>query len=205
MDILSQIWEAIRPAVQGIFYPGIPLNIRWRMVGHGIFNCLAIPMKCVPWLFSRAFNVHMIPNRHGQRLRCLVFQPPASPLKEQGILRPLHLSIHSGAFIGGIAEMSADWAVEVARRTGAVVVVSTYRFAPANVFPAAHDDTDDVVAYLMENAEKLWGANPKLFTVSGMSAGGNLAMTISQEPKHRPGQQYSVKAGIMMWSPVCTK
>jgi acetyl esterase/lipase len=201
MDLLRQLYEGIRPVVQGLFSPGISLQIRWRMVTLGLFSSLGVAFKYLPWMFSRAYSVHRIPNRHGHKLRNIVFQPPPSPTDSQK-LRPLHLAIHGGAFIGGTPEYAAEWATHVSRKTGAVVVCSSYRTAPKHVFPAAHDDTDDVIEYLLNNAERLWNADPRLLTVSGLSAGGNLGMAAAQQPRLRPGEDTSIKAGVFMYGSV---
>ena len=202
MDIIHAIWQGIRPVVEGLFYSGIPFNYRWRMVHLGFFSFIDVAVHYTPWLFSRAYKVHWIPNRHGDKLRCLVFEPPRKPT-DPTKLRPLHLSIHGGGFIGGIAESSAFWAHMVAKQTGSVVIASTYRFAPKHVYPAAHDDTDDIVQYLIDNGEKLWQADPHLLTVSGLSAGGALALATAQQPHTRPGEDTSIKACVAFFPPVC--
>lgn len=62
-----------------------------------------------------------------------------------------------------------------------MVVSTSYRYAPLHTFPAAHEDVRDVAEYLIQNAERLWGADPAVFTVSGFSVGGNLAFAVAQE------------------------
>lgn len=61
------------------------------------------------------------------------------------------------------------------------MVSTSYRYAPAHTFPASHEDVRDVAEYLLQNAERLWGADPAVFTVSGFSVGGNLAFSVAQE------------------------
>jgi acetyl esterase/lipase len=58
------------------------------------------------------------------------------------------------------------------------VISITYSIAPKYVFPAAHNDVDDIVAYLLAHAAD-FGADPKLLTVGGSSVGGNLALSAS--------------------------
>ena len=81
--------------------------------------------------------------------------------------------------MGGCAEIDAKFAQHLCQQTGAVVVCATYRFGPAHPFPAAIDDVDDVVNYLLKNCKRLWKADPELFTICGFSAGGNLATATS--------------------------
>ncbi|KAL1595226.1 hypothetical protein SLS60_009914 [Paraconiothyrium brasiliense] len=87
--------------------------------------------------------------------------------------------IHGGAWIGGYPEHTARWCSYLASRTGAVVVSISYRFAPLHAYPAAHDDVDDIVTYLIHHAPNL-GADSALLTFSGSSAGGNMALSASQ-------------------------
>lgn len=112
------------------------------------------------WLVSKAYTVHWIPTRTGYPVRAIVFQPP----RPEGFtdLRPLHLDAHGGEFLGGIPEYDAVFCQLLAQKTGAVVVSTSYHAAPRHPFPAAIDDVDDVAAYVLENAERLLGANPEL-------------------------------------------
>ncbi|KAF2653426.1 alpha/beta-hydrolase [Lophiostoma macrostomum CBS 122681] len=91
-------------------------------------------------------------------------------------LRPLHIDIHGGSFIGGIPEQNARWCTLLSSRTGAIVISCTYRFAPRYTFPAAHDDVDDILAWIMQHAEQI-GGDRRLVTVGGSSAGGNLGLS----------------------------
>jgi acetyl esterase/lipase len=100
----------------------------------------------------------------------------ASPTGDESRRRPLHLDVHGGGFIGGLPESDAAFCARLARETGAVVISTTYRYAPKHTFPAAIDDVDAVVAYLRQHAGERYNADPSLMTVSGFSAGGNLAL-----------------------------
>ena len=139
-------------------------------------------LKKLPWLFSNAVEVPWIPTRRGNySLRAIVFKPPHKP--QAGTLRPIHLDIHGGAFIGGLPENDAPFCERLSRETGAVVVSPQYRCSPRHVFPAAYEDIEDVLSWLVMTvmtAEKQWGADPTTLTVSGSSAGTNLALAASQ-------------------------
>lgn len=78
-----------------------------------------------------------------------------------------------------------------------------YRLAPRHTFPAAIDDVDDIVKFCIENAERLWGANPKLVTVSGFSAGANLALALCQQDICHAPAETAVKASVTFYAPVC--
>lgn len=135
-----------------------------------------------------------IPTRSGSK-RCLVSQPPTSnqQTKHSGsqngkILRPLHIDIHGGGWIGGFAEQGSRLNALIAHQTGAVVVSITYRIAPRYIYPAAHDDVDDIVDWLIAHAYT-FGADAQLMTISGGSVGASLGVGICQHLYHLKQQQ----------------
>ena len=71
----------------------------------------------------------------------------------------------------------ARWATMVAREVSAVVVGVAYRLAPEHPFPTAVEDGVCALLHLSANAETL-GINASKMTLSGFSAGGNLAFTV---------------------------
>lgn len=91
-------------------------------------------------------------------------------------LKPLHIDIHGGGFIGGFPEQGARWCAYLSDQSGAVVISCTYRIAPNHVYPAAHDDIDDIIAWLLDHAQE-FGANANLCTIGGSSVGGSLALS----------------------------
>lgn len=193
--------SAFRPAIDALFTWKLSFSYRWRLLLLQPLAFLGICIKVLPWSFSDAYAVHWIPTRAGRSIRCIVFRPPPinRPSKP---LRPLHLDIHGGGFVGGVPEYDAAFAQMIARRTGAVVVCPTHRFAPVHQFPAAHDDIDDVIRYLHQHAEDKFGADPQLMTVSGFSAGGNLALSVSHLPECQPTEPTSIKATLLIYSAV---
>ncbi|KAK2808716.1 hypothetical protein FQN50_004387 [Emmonsiellopsis sp. PD_5] len=176
---MAAIRACFQPMLDALFAPGIPFSYRWRLLTLAPLNTLAYSMKWLPWIFSRAYSVTWIPLRRnaGHPARALVFKPKA-PSKS---LRPLHIDIHGGGFIGGIPELDNEFCGKLVEETGAIVISLSYRLAPRHPFPAAHEDVEDAADYIVKNAERLWGANPNLLTISGFSAGGNLALgSVSQ-------------------------
>lgn len=190
---MSSLLSFFRPTVDAIFST-IPFKWRWRLLLLQPIYALSWCMTALPWVFSRRYSVLWIPIRTGQKVRTIVFQPPRKEGDKR--LRPLHLDIHGGAFIGGAAEYDARWCAALSERTGAVVVSSQYRYAPRYTFPAAINDIDDVVAYLLKNAESDLGADPKLLTIGGSSAGGNLALAACQQLALQHPSPTSVKAAV---------
>jgi acetyl esterase/lipase len=59
------------------------------------------------------------------------------------------------------------------------VVSISHRLSPRHLFPAAHNDIDDVVIYLTQHAAD-FGADAACLTMGGSSAGGNLSLGASQ-------------------------
>jgi acetyl esterase/lipase len=193
--------NAFRPAIEALFTWNLPFSHRWRLLLLQPLALLAICFKVLPWSFSGAYAVHWIPTRAGRSIRCIVFRPPPRSRLPKS-LHPLHLDIHGGGFVGGVPEYDAVFAQMIARRTGAVVICATHRFAPLHPFPAAHDDIEDVVRYLHQHAEDKFGADPRLMTISGFSAGGNLALSISHLPECQPTAPTSVKALLLLYGAV---
>lgn len=170
----------------GLFNPHIPWAHRWRTLFVFQPICLlSYTIPALPYLFSRPFVVEYLPVWPKRSVRALVFKSTSGNGTGRK-LRPLHVEIHGGAFIGGLAEQTARWCEVYAADTGAVVVSVTYRFAPEHTFPAAIDDIDDTVKWLQENAEAKWGADPTLMTIGGASAGGNLSFAATQHPNCQP-------------------
>lgn len=174
LTIARTLHNWFRPAIDAVFARNLPFNYRWRLL---LFQPLALIVNSIgviPYIFSRPFTVDYLPIAPGRVVRVLIFNKAGGD--RPGKLRPLHLNIHGGAFLGGLPENNAGWCARIAQETGAVVVSTEYRYAPAHPFPAAHDDVDAVLAFLRRHASAKYGADPDLITVSGDSAGGNLAL-----------------------------
>lgn len=183
-----------------LFCTSIPFSYRWRLIALQPFSLLAYFLKWASFAFSKHKAVIWIPLRRapGHSVRAVVFDAGCSS-RESISKRPIHLDIHGGAFLGGIPEYDAPFCMELAKRTGAVVISTSYRYAPRYTFPTAHEDTQDVAAYLIDNCERLWGASPDLLTVSGFSAGGNLALGVAQD---LAASKYHVKGSVTFYIPV---
>ncbi|KAK3352790.1 putative lipase/esterase family protein [Lasiosphaeria hispida] len=173
------------PTLSALLSPSLPFSLRWRLLLLlQPLNLIAYSIQSLPYLFSRPFTAEYLTLPSNRTVRILVFHPAPNP---NGKPRPLHLDIHGGSFLGGLPETNAAFCARLARETGAVVVATTYRFAPVHPFPAAIDDVDAVLAHLRRHAVEKYGADPDLVTVSGDSAGGNLALAAAR----------SVPAGVV--------
>jgi acetyl esterase/lipase len=78
--------------------------------------------------------------------------------------------------------MQAEFCQRVSEETGAVAISISYRYAPVHQFPAAINDVDAIIRHIRETAIYKYGADPNLLTISGGSAGGNLAFATTQSP-----------------------
>ncbi|KAF2687730.1 alpha/beta-hydrolase [Lentithecium fluviatile CBS 122367] len=197
-------------ATHDALFSTLPFTHRWRLLLLQPINILAILLTSPFWLFNNRSSVLYVPTRSGKK-RCLVYQPPRRHTTGKGEtedLRPLHIDIHGGGFIGGFPEQGARWCSLLSDRTGAVVVSCSYRFAPRYTFPAAHDDIDDVVSWILSHAAEL-NADPNLLTVGGSSVGGNLALSAaqylagqSQAHPSQTAQSYIARAFVGFCPPV---
>lgn len=181
-----------RPFLVACFYPNIPWHLRWRTLLLQPTSLITYSIETLPYLFSRPFEVEYLPVWTDRSVRALVFKAPGTGHGRK--LRPLHIDIHGGAFIGGTAEGQAVFNNRVANETGAVVVSVTYRFAPEHTFPAAIDDIDDTIKWIQEHAESRWGADPMLMTLSGASSGANLSIASTAQANCQPSSPVGPKA-----------
>ncbi|EOD43367.1 putative lipase esterase family protein [Neofusicoccum parvum UCRNP2] len=179
-------------------FNSLPFTYRWRLLIFQPIALLINTIKYLPYLLTHRYTIIHIPTRTGNRLRTLVFHPPASKTPNPPhALAPLHLTLHAGGFMGGIPEYNAPFALALAASTSAIVVAPTYRFAPLHPFPAAADDIADVLAWLLAHAPRALRADPALLTISGFSAGANLALGAAQSCS-----EGAVKGAVTFYAPV---
>lgn len=189
----------LQPILDALFKPGIRWRYRWRLLVLQPISILTYLVTAPSWMLSRAYTVSWIPTREGRSVRALIFQPRK---RKSNRLHPLHLDIHGGGFLGGFPEYEAKFTSLLCERTEAVVISTQYRYVPVHPFPAAIDDVDDVVQYIHQNAERLWGAGPNLMTVSGFSAGGDLALAACQQPVCHAPSLTAIKASVTFYAPI---
>ena len=103
---------------------------------------------------------------------------------------PILMYYHGGAFIKGYGDIDTHNNIirSLAARTGSVVIAVGYRVAPEHVFPAAVEDSYAAINWAVENAETFNG-DPKLLSVAGDSAGGNLATVMTLMARDRNGPE----------------
>ncbi|KAK3115888.1 hypothetical protein LTR53_004332 [Teratosphaeriaceae sp. CCFEE 6253] len=180
----------------------LSLQIRSRLLLLQTFVLLTYTPKYIYWLAHRLrhrdHKVVYIPTRSGHEVRTLVFGLRSHVLPGDP-LRPLHLDIHGGAFLGGIAEYDAPLCAHLAAKTGAVVLSTDYRVPPAHPFPAAIEDVEDTILWLHAHARARLGADPGRLTVSGASAGGTLAFAAATKFH---GTDRAMRRVVTLFAPV---
>ncbi|KAL4917111.1 Alpha/Beta hydrolase protein [Aspergillus aurantiobrunneus] len=162
--------RALRILKDAVFAPSLSLRTRSLLL---ILQPITFLTYKIEWAISRKFphaSEIRIPLRRvpGQKLGAIIYTPKSGLSQPQKKV-PLHLNIHGGAFLGGLPEGNARLCSELAEKAGAVVVSTSYRYAPVHSFPDAHEDVHDVAEFLIENSERLWNVDPTIFTVSGFS------------------------------------
>lgn len=87
----------------------------------------------------------------------------------------LMVYFHGGGWVLGTLDSCDGLCRALADRSGIALLSVDYRLAPENPFPAAANDAIDALIWASGDVERLAGAKVPL-TVSGDSAGGNLAI-----------------------------
>lgn len=93
-------------------------------------------------------------------------------------LTPLIALFHGGGFMVGSNLQMASFARAFATLYNVTVASLSYRLAPENAFPVAQDDAWDAIRWLASHAPTLGANLTKGFVVGGVSAGGNLAISV---------------------------
>ncbi|MGW2956805.1 alpha/beta hydrolase [Streptomyces eurythermus] len=99
---------------------------------------------------------------------------------------PVLLDFHGGAFVMGSVDSEHRRALDLARRTGFVVISVDYRLAPEHPFPAGLEDCYEALCWTVKNATEL-GVDPDRLAVVGGSAGGGLAAAVTLLSRDRGG------------------
>ncbi len=87
---------------------------------------------------------------------------------------PVLYYIHGGGFVAGSPDVVEEMCKLAVAVSGCVSVTVDYRLAPEHPYPAGLDDCYAVLNWIFDNAAGI-GGDPARVTISGDSAGGNLA------------------------------
>ena len=100
-------------------------------------------------------------------VRCRLYVPAGA--------RRTVLFLHGGGFVFGDVDTHDGQSRRIANRTGSAVLAVDYRRPPEHRFPAAPDDVDTALGWLLAQLPGL-GLDPARVVALGDSAGGNLAL-----------------------------
>jgi acetyl esterase/lipase len=117
---------------------------------------------------------------------------------EAGSPTPTIVYFHGGGFVIGDLDTHEGVCRQLCRDVGAVVVSVDYRLGPEHRFPAAVEDADAAVRWVIEHIGE-YGADRDRIAVGGDSAGANLA-TVTAQTLHAEGIE--LKAQLLVYPPV---
>ncbi|KAK3701831.1 hypothetical protein LTR37_015253 [Vermiconidia calcicola] len=112
-------------------------------------------------------NITLPSREQGRSIPCRVFEPASG--KAKGVF----YHIHGGGWVLQTERSQDPYLEYVADNCNLTIVSVGYRLAPEHPYPAPNEDCYDIGEYLIDNAEKDYGA-PLLF-LGGESAGGHLS------------------------------
>ena len=115
----------------------------------------------------------------GGRIVLRVYRPRAGRL-------PVHLFLHGGGWCVGSLDERDPRCRTIAAGADCVVVSVDYRMAPENAFPTAPEDCFRALQWVASDANPL-GVDATRISVSGESAGGNLAAVLCLMTRDRGG------------------
>ena len=97
---------------------------------------------------------------------------------------PVLINWHGSGFIIPMHGSDDEYCRLISSQTDYTVIDASYRLAPEHPFPAAPNDVEDVINWVLAQPE---GFDVSRFALSGYSAGGNLALVASSHifPKER--------------------
>ncbi|MEM9175662.1 MAG: alpha/beta hydrolase [Myxococcota bacterium] len=99
---------------------------------------------------------------------------------------PLYLDIHGGGWWMGNGFPFHEGVLAFAGQVPAIVVSVDYRLAPEHPYPAALEDCEAVLRWMVAKGAEL-GGDPARLAVGGGSAGGNLAAALALKMRDEGG------------------
>lgn len=123
-------------------------------------------------------EVLQIPSRDASRMiKANVYK---SASKKKPI--PVLLNFHGSGFILPIHGSDDEFCRYIAKETEFIVLDVQYRLAPEKPFPAAVEDAEDAIQYVLKRPDEF---DAKHIATSGFSAGGNLALAAASTSSNK--------------------
>ncbi|CAG7939923.1 unnamed protein product [Penicillium nalgiovense] len=131
-----------------------------------------VASKQYPEYSPRPDAILHIPSRAEERSICVHKYEPS----QKSSPGPVLINFHGSGFIMRLHGSDEEFARQVASNTDYTVLDCAYRLAPEDPWPAAVDDVEDVVKWVLSRPTEFL---PSRISISGFSAGGNLALVAS--------------------------
>lgn len=122
-------------------------------------------------------TTYTIPTRDGSSIQARSYRSVSAP-KEAKL--PVFLFFHGGGWLFGSLDTEDAACAQHAINANCIVLHANYRHTPEHPFPVAWHDAADSLAWLHANI-KILGGDASQVVVGGVSAGGNLAASITLE------------------------
>lgn len=115
---------------------------------------------------------HIASRDPGRTIKIHVYRP-AKPTAGPS---PVLINFHGSGFLLPLHGSDEEFCQVISKNTQYTVLDVPYRLAPENPFPAALNDVEDAITYALGRSEEF---DCSRISLSGFSAGGNLAMAAS--------------------------
>ena len=109
---------------------------------------------------------------------------------------PLLVYLHGGGWVTGTIETTDTICAALAAKAGVCVASIDYRLAPEAPYPAALDDAEAGLHWLLEHADVL-ALDAQSVSVAGDSAGGNLAAALAL--RTRDSQRVALASQLLLY------
>ena len=122
-----------------------------------------------------------------------------------GALRPAFIRMHGGGWINGSKSEMANWNIWL-NELGYIVFDVEYRMPPPERWKSEVGDVKCALGWVLDNANK-YGVDPSRIHLTGISAGGNLAMLAAYSmgspdlPASCPAPTVPIKSVVNFYGP----
>ena len=121
-----------------------------------------------------------IPSRDAGRTIKVHIYRPSKPSRSSPVL----INFHGSGFLIPLHGSDGEFCRRISRKTDYTVLDVQYRLSPDHPFPAAPNDAEDVVCWVLQQQRQGQQFTDGRIALSGFSAGGNLALgTVPRFPR----------------------